>query len=100
MQWRNEIEKYTEGFKVAIWHGASRETDQKALQKNDVVLTTYAVLESSFRKQQSGFKRQGQIVKQKSPLHEIKWHRIIVGFKICILQTSLLTVFFYKYVVG
>jgi hypothetical protein len=42
------------------------------------VLTTYAVLESCFRKQQSGFKRKGLIVKEPSPLHQIKWNRIIV----------------------
>lgn len=42
------------------------------------VLTTYAVLESCFRKQQSGFKRKGLIVKESSPLHQIKWNRIIV----------------------
>jgi DNA repair protein RAD16 len=42
------------------------------------VLTTYAVLESSFRKQQSGFKRKGQIIKEKSPLHQITWARIVL----------------------
>jgi DNA repair protein RAD16 len=35
-------------------------------------------MESSFRKQQLGFKRQGKMIKEKSPLHEINWHRIIV----------------------
>ena len=44
------------------------------------VLTTYAVLESCFRKQESGFKRKGRIIKEKSPVHQIHWHRIIVGF--------------------
>ncbi|TDL29103.1 hypothetical protein BD410DRAFT_710839 [Rickenella mellea] len=78
MQWRNEIEAHTSGFKVAVWHGASREANAQELKKFDVVLTTYAVLESAFRKQQSGFKRQGQIVKQKSPVHQIQWHRIIL----------------------
>ncbi|KAF5371952.1 hypothetical protein D9615_008067 [Tricholomella constricta] len=78
MQWRNEIESHTDGLKVLVWHGSSRESDIKELKKYDVVLTTYAVMESCFRKQQSGFKRKGMIVKEKSPLHEIHWHRIVL----------------------
>jgi DNA repair protein RAD16 len=42
-------------------------------------LTTYAVLESSFRKQELGFKRKGHVVKEKSPLHKAHWNRIIVS---------------------
>ncbi|KAF9268324.1 hypothetical protein L218DRAFT_995053 [Marasmius fiardii PR-910] len=79
MQWRNEIEAHTEpNLKVLIWHGASRETDVKELQKYDVVLTTYSVLESAFRKQEAGFKRKGQIVKERSAVHQVNWKRIIL----------------------
>ncbi|KAG8681874.1 DNA repair protein rad16, partial [Ceratobasidium sp. 394] len=78
MQWKNEIDAHTEGFKVYMFHGGSREKDTKELSKYDVVLTTYAVLESSFRKQVSGFKRKGEIVKEKSPLHAVTWRRIIL----------------------
>ncbi|CAE6445882.1 unnamed protein product [Rhizoctonia solani] len=78
MQWKNEIEAHTEGFKVYMFHGGSREKNTKELGKYDVVLTTYAVMESSFRKQVSGFKRKGEIVKEKSPLHGVKWRRIIL----------------------
>ncbi|KAF8898166.1 SNF2 family N-terminal domain-containing protein [Gymnopilus junonius] len=78
MQWRNEVEAHTDGIKVLVWHGSSRESDAAELKKYDVVLTTYAVLESCFRKQQSGFKRKGMIVKEKSPVHEVKWNRIIL----------------------
>lgn len=42
------------------------------------VLTSYAVVESCFRKQESGFKRKGHIVKEASPLHQVKWNRIVV----------------------
>ena len=49
MQWRNEIEQHTEGFKINVYHGASRTKDIDDLKKYDVVLTTYAVLESVFR---------------------------------------------------
>ena len=63
---------------VLVWHGASRMTDPEELKKYDVVLTTYAVLKSCFRKQQTGFKRKGAIIKEKSPLHVVEWERIIV----------------------
>ncbi|KAJ3811277.1 SNF2 family N-terminal domain-containing protein [Lentinula aff. lateritia] len=78
MQWRNEIEAHTDGMKVLVWHGQSRESDVKELKKHDVVLTTYAILESSFRKQESGFKRKGKIIKEQSPVHQILWHRVVL----------------------
>ncbi|KAL4075584.1 SNF2 family N-terminal domain-containing protein [Scleroderma citrinum] len=78
MQWRNEINAHTEDISVLVWHGASRVGNPKELEKYDVVLTTYAVLESCFRKQQAGFKRKGVIVIEKSPLHLIKWNRVIL----------------------
>ncbi|KAI0034397.1 SNF2 family N-terminal domain-containing protein [Vararia minispora EC-137] len=78
MQWRNEIEAHTDDMKVLVWHGSARETDVKALKKYDVVLTTYAVLESCFRKQLSGFKRHGLIIKEKSPIHGLEWNRVIL----------------------
>jgi len=78
MQWRNEIEAHTTGMDVLVWHGASRITDPKELNKYDVVLTTYAVLESCFRKQQTGFKRKGNLIKENSPLHAVEWERIVV----------------------
>lgn len=111
MQWRNEIASHTEGLEVLVWHGASRMTDVKQLKKYDVVctwrllrkiwliflpqvLTTYAVLESCFRKQQNGFKRKGKIIKEKSPMHLIKWNRIIVrffGILVCMTAWSVLS---------
>lgn len=45
MQWRNEIAAHTDGLKVLVWHGGSRESDINVLRKFDVILTTYAVLE-------------------------------------------------------
>ena len=79
MQWKHEIETHTEGLKVLVWHGGNRSTNTKEITKYDVVLSTYAVLESCFRKQQYGFKRKGQIVKEASPLHKIQWRRAIVS---------------------
>ncbi|OBZ71848.1 DNA repair protein RAD16 [Grifola frondosa] len=78
MQWRNEIQAHTDCLKAHVWHGSSRESKIKEIMKYDVILTSYAVLESCFRKQHSGFKRKGQIVKEKSPLHAIKWNRVIL----------------------
>lgn len=45
MQWRNELDAHTNGLKVLVWHGASRKSDTSEIEKYDVVLTTYAVLE-------------------------------------------------------
>ncbi|KIY66785.1 hypothetical protein CYLTODRAFT_354438 [Cylindrobasidium torrendii FP15055 ss-10] len=82
MQWRNEIQTHTDGMKVLVWHGASRENDIKELKKYDVVLSTYSVVESSFRKQEKGFERQKGnkrvMITQKSPIHQIEWNRIIL----------------------
>ncbi|KZS92628.1 hypothetical protein SISNIDRAFT_412173 [Sistotremastrum niveocremeum HHB9708] len=78
IQWRNEIEKHTDGMKVLVWHGAGREQNVKELKKYNVVLTSYAVLESGYRKQQSGFKRKGQIIKEKSAMHQIEWNRVVL----------------------
>jgi DNA repair protein RAD16 len=49
MQWRNEIEAHTPEFKIYIFHGAARNKNTEELKAYDVVLTTYAVLESVFR---------------------------------------------------
>ncbi|KAG8796960.1 DNA repair protein rad16 [Serendipita sp. 411] len=78
MQWRNEIEQHTTGFNVNLFHGASRTKDPETLKKCDVVLTTYSVLESVYRKQMYGFKRKGQLVKERSILHDITWARVIL----------------------
>lgn len=37
MQWRNEIEAHTDGLKVLVWHGSSRQSDTTLLEKYDVV---------------------------------------------------------------
>ncbi|KAI6046523.1 SNF2 family N-terminal domain-containing protein [Pisolithus marmoratus] len=78
IQWRNEIQAHTENMNVLVWHGQSRSGDYNELKKYDVVLTTYAIVESCFRKQQSGFKRKGLIIKEKSPLHQVGWNRVIL----------------------
>lgn len=80
MQWKNEIEKHTQGerLKVLLFHGANRLTDLDELYKYDVILTSYSVLESVYRKENYGFKRKNGLVKEKSPLHALKFYRVVL----------------------
>ncbi|CAO3665234.1 unnamed protein product [Umbelopsis ramanniana] len=79
MQWKREIETHTRGvLNVYLFHGASRSSDKDFLKGYDVILTTYSILESAFRKQEYGFKRTHHLVKEASLLHQIHWHRIIL----------------------
>lgn len=56
-QWKAEIEKFTEGdtLTVGTYHGPNRASEMplELLCKYDVVLTTYQVIESDFRKMTS-----------------------------------------------
>jgi DNA repair protein RAD16 len=48
-------------------------------------------METSFRRQEYGFKRNKELVKEKSPLHQIEWHRIVldeVNFFEIVTRTS------------
>ncbi|KAJ3219283.1 DNA repair protein rad16 [Dinochytrium kinnereticum] len=58
--------------------GATRETSKAKLMSYDIVLSTYAIVENSFRKENSGFKRQGKLVKEKSLIHSIDWGRVVL----------------------
>jgi DNA repair protein RAD16 len=79
MQWKNEIAQHAgDSLSVGVFHGANRSSSVEELSKYDVLLTTYAVLESVYRKQQYGFKRKGQTVKEKSVLHAIKFFRVVL----------------------
>lgn len=80
MQWKNEIEAHTEPgmLKVLLYHGANRPTSVAELEKYDVILTSYAVLESVFRKEKYGFKRKERKVKEKSAIHAIPFYRVIL----------------------
>jgi DNA repair protein RAD16 len=49
------------------------------MSEYDVVLSTYSIVESMFRKQQYGFKRKdAPNFKEDSLLHKVKWKRIIL----------------------
>ncbi|EDO15609.1 hypothetical protein Kpol_1006p5 [Vanderwaltozyma polyspora DSM 70294] len=79
MQWKNEIEQHTNGkLKVYIFHGANRSSDLNDLKNFDVILTTYTVIESVFRKQTYGFRRKAGLIKERSVLHNIPFYRVIL----------------------
>lgn len=58
--------------------GSTRTTKKADLLKHQVILTSYAIVEQGFRKQQYGVRRQGELVKAKSLLHSIQWGRVIL----------------------
>ncbi|CAH02333.2 DNA repair protein RAD16 [Kluyveromyces lactis] len=79
MQWKNEIEQHTnKKLSVYMYHGANRTNNLGDFKDVDVILTTYAVLESVYRKQVYGFKRKAGTVKEKSLLHSINFYRVIL----------------------
>lgn len=79
MQWKNEIDQHTQGkLKVYLFHGTNKTTNINDLADYDVILTTYAVIESVFRKQNYGFRRKSGLVKEKSVLHHIDFYRVIL----------------------
>ncbi|KAI7907279.1 SNF2 family N-terminal domain-containing protein [Cokeromyces recurvatus] len=81
LQWKNEIEKHTNNaLSVFVYHGANRPKDPEFLKQFDVILSTYSIMETSFRRQEYGVTRKGSnsIFKEKSVLHRINWHRVIL----------------------
>ncbi|RFU26766.1 hypothetical protein B7463_g9577, partial [Scytalidium lignicola] len=82
MQWQQEIADYTDGtLKTFVFHGTnakSKSMTVKELKQYDVILMSYNSLESMYRKQEKGFKRKDGIHKEKSVIHQIKFHRVIL----------------------
>ncbi|CAK7909147.1 DNA repair protein Rad16p [[Candida] anglica] len=81
MQWKHEIERHTSGenqLKVLLYHGANRASEVEELMKYDVILTSYSVLESVYRKEHSGFKRKSGVVKEDSALHRVPFYRVVL----------------------
>ncbi|KAJ3054234.1 DNA repair protein rad16 [Rhizophlyctis rosea] len=65
-------------FKILVFHGTNRPTSAKELASYDIVLSTYAIAEQGYRKENYGFKRKGMLVKEPSILHSIEWARVIL----------------------
>ncbi|PGH29394.1 DNA repair protein RAD16 [[Emmonsia] crescens] len=82
MQWQSEIELYTDGkLKVLIHHGSNtkvRNLSAKQLKAYDVIMISYAGLESMHRKEVKGWKRNDGLVKEDSVIHSIHFHRLIL----------------------
>ncbi|KAF2747724.1 hypothetical protein M011DRAFT_467331 [Sporormia fimetaria CBS 119925] len=82
MQWSNEIREYTDGkLKVLVYHGTNakcKKMSVKELKKFDVIMVSYNSLESLHRKENKGWSRGENIIKEASSLHAIKYHRLIL----------------------
>ncbi|KAI1297540.1 DNA repair protein rad16 [Mortierella claussenii] len=78
LQWMSEISEHAPSLKVLVYHGPGRTESMKELMSYDIVVTTYSIIESGYRKQKFGFRRGGTTVKEDSLLHRIKWYRIIL----------------------
>jgi DNA repair protein RAD16 len=79
MQWKSEIEKYTgDALKVYVFHGTNKSDDWEELSKYNVILTSYNLLESIYRKEVTGHKRKDGLAKEDSALHKIEYHRVIL----------------------
>lgn len=72
-QWREEIKKFTEekALSVGIYHGPNRvaENPRELLCKYDIVLTTYQIVESDFRKMVSPNKVRKGFRLNEAPVH-------------------------------
>ncbi|KAL8941525.1 MAG: hypothetical protein Q9211_001789 [Gyalolechia sp. 1 TL-2023] len=82
MQWQNEIKEYTDGkLKVLVYHNTNPQVKKmklKELRGYDVIMISYAGLESIYRKESKGWKRDDGIVKENSKIHAIHYHRLIL----------------------
>jgi len=83
MQWKAEIESYTDGkLSVLVYHISAnpkcKKMTVKDLKKYNVIMVSYSSLESMYRKESKGWNREDGIVKEDSVLHAIKYHRVIL----------------------
>lgn len=95
MQWQQEIKSYTDGtLKTFVYHGTNQKTKGitvKDLKKYDVIMMSYNSLESIYRKQEKGFKRKDGFHKERSVIHSIDFHRVILDEAHCIKTRSTMT---------
>ncbi|KAL9103620.1 MAG: hypothetical protein Q9163_001347 [Psora crenata] len=82
MQWQNEIEQYTDGkLKVLVYHNVNpkvKSLNVEDLRAFDVIMISYSGLESMYRKESKGWKRDDGLVKENSKIHAIHYHRLIL----------------------
>lgn len=82
LQWQNEIERYTDGkLQVLIYHNTNpkvKNMSLKDLRGFDVIMISYSGLESVYRKESKGWKRDDGLVKENSKIHALHYHRLIL----------------------
>ena len=82
MQWQNEINEYTDGkLRVLIYHNSNpkvKNLKMKDLRGFDVIMISYSGLESVYRKESKGWKREDGLIKENSKIHAITYHRLIL----------------------
>ena len=82
MQWQNEISEYTNGkLKVLVYHNTNptvKKLSLKELKGYDVIMISYSGLESIYRKESKGWKRDDGLVKENSKIHAITYHRLVL----------------------
>ena len=82
MQWQNEINEYTNGkLRVLIHHNSNpkiKNMKLKELRGFDIIMISYSGLESVYRKESKGWKRDDGLIKENSKIHAIKYHRLIL----------------------
>lgn len=82
MQWVSEIDSYTDGtLKTLVFHGTNplaKAKSVKELKKYDVIMMSYNSLQSMYKKQEEGFKRKNGLHKERSLIHAINFHRVIL----------------------
>lgn len=82
MQWQNEIKEYTDGkLKVLVYHNTNPKVKNmklKELKGYDVIMISYSGLESIYRKESKGWKRDDGLIKENSKIHAINYHRLIL----------------------
>ncbi|KAI0847593.1 SNF2 family N-terminal domain-containing protein [Daldinia vernicosa] len=71
--WQDQIEKHfkTGSLSYSIYHGAARDKVATALERVDIVLTTYETLRSELPSGNASIRRSGL-------LHGIVWHRVVL----------------------
>ncbi|KAJ2776216.1 DNA repair protein rad16 [Coemansia interrupta] len=86
LQWKSEIEAATDDLSILVYYGDDRRkildesgaVDKSKLDQYDVVLTTYAVMETGFRRERTGYRLRGELYHEKSALHAVNWFRVVL----------------------
>ncbi|KAJ3166157.1 DNA repair protein rad16, partial [Irineochytrium annulatum] len=93
LQWYAEIKQRTSPglLSVCLHHGTNREISPKKLASYDIVLSTYALVESGFRRQHTGFQRKGVLTREASILHAVQWGRVVLDEAHAIKDRTCLT---------